>query len=57
MKTSTNQAIRIIGEERAIRALIRKAVREGIAVARGEERAIEDAFLRLAFNRRETSPR
>lgn len=38
----------IQGTVRELRALVREAVLEGIAVTDYEERCIEDAFLRLA---------
>ena len=36
------------GTARQLRNLIRKAIREGVAMTRYEEQCIEDAFVRLA---------
>lgn len=40
--------IHVTGTERQLRALVRKAVREGVTMTGHEEQCIEYAFLRLA---------
>jgi hypothetical protein len=48
MAETTVTKITITGTERQLRALVRKAVREGVAMTGYEMQCIEDAFVRLA---------
>ena len=48
MGNPTVTKITITGTERQLRALVRKAVREGVAMPGYEMQCFEDAFLRLA---------
>lgn len=45
-----SEIITIRGDRQHFRALVRRALREGIAVTMHEERAIEDAFLEFAVS-------
>ena len=47
-KASGNPAITIVGDERKLRSLVRRAIRAGLAASRSEEQVIEDEFIRLA---------
>jgi hypothetical protein len=52
---ANNSLITIITDERKLRVLVRKAVREGVAMTRCEERKIEDEFIRLARKQKQPS--
>ena len=47
----SNDQITVMGSETEIRSLIRKAIREGVAMTLYEEECIEEEFLRLARRR------
>lgn len=38
-------------DKRVLRGLVRKAIREAVAITRAEERCVEDAFIRFAMQR------